>query len=124
MPPLSAADLARMRSVSQSTMTSTAAIQELVKSRSVTGAMTDTWQPAAGRPNSVKCELVARRGPGEVPEGGQPTSVTFWHVRFPFGTDVRPTDRLVIDGSNYDVTDVDTSKSNALTVTANCRRSK
>ena len=115
---LSAAELAAMRTVEQSAMSSTAVIRRPTNTPDSTGSFTETLA-AIG---TVTCDVWAvSQTLNEAIGGAQILSRGEWYITVPYGTDVKATDVINVGSKSYEVTFVPNGASwqTALRVEAN-----
>lgn len=75
---------------------------------------------------AVRCRLLpmgAREAQGREEASGHKAS-SWWTILFPAGSDVRTTDRVVIDGQTYEVIDHIDARSQSLVMKVSARRVK
>lgn len=105
---LSAAELASMRAVEATAMSSTAIIYRYTPSADGLGGFTQAWA-AVG---TVVCDLwPANRGMQETPGGAQLLSRGEWYITVPYDTVVTAKDRIKIGSRSFEVTFVPNNRS-------------
>lgn len=113
---LTAAELAAMRTVEQSAMSSSAVIRRATNTPDGTGSFTEVLAPIG----TVNCDVwaVSQR---ETVGGEQILSRGEWYITIPFGTDVKASDIIDVGSKSYEVTFVPSGASwqTALRVEAN-----
>jgi hypothetical protein len=128
-PIVSAATMAQIRAIDESAMPSTCAIRHAPAHPGVTslsgtnrdGSRSDTagWTETTG----VRCRVVpATREPVEGALAMLPTNVEEFYVAVPVGTTVRANDRVVVFGTELEVTAVADLNSYATSVRLNAKR--
>jgi hypothetical protein len=103
-------------------MTDTAAILRRTSAPNLEGGQTETEATVA----TVICRLQAQSATSTIgqerPEGGRVVAVTLWRALLPAGTDVRPADVLLINGTRYEVTDSNAVSTDNTVVVVTLRR--
>jgi len=115
---LTTAELAAMRDVEESVMSSTAIIRRVTRTPDGVGGYNEAWA-AVG---TVACDLwAANRAMNENVAGGQIISRGDWYITIPFDSDVKAQDRIHVDGRTFEVVWVPNNQSwsTALRVGAN-----
>lgn len=115
---LTAAELAVMRTVEQSAMSSTAVIKRVTNTPDGTGSFTESFA-AVG---TVVCDVwPASLSVGERVSGGQIVSRGEWYITIPYGTDVKAFDIIDVGSKSFEVTFVPNGSSwqTAMRVEAN-----
>ena len=97
---LTAAELAVMRTVEQSAMSSTAVIKRVTNTPDGTGSFTESFA-AIG---TVVCDVWAVSQRVEVIGGAQILSRGDWYITVPYGTDVKATDIIDVGSKSFEVT--------------------
>lgn len=101
-----------MRGVLTASFPDTATIRRKSSAADGQGGQTETYADAG----ALACRLVARQQGAlrESREGDRPVAATLWGALFPQGSDVRPTDRLRVGGTDYEVLEGDGARSEGL----------
>jgi SPP1 family predicted phage head-tail adaptor len=95
-------DLTGPRALAARYLTDTCVIERATRTRDSLGGTTATWTTLA----TVPCAIAPRNlQPSEQVLAGRLGSRTAWTVRLPAGQDVKPADRLSINGLPYEVVD-------------------
>lgn len=85
--------ITKARNIAESTMTDSGAIRRNTPASDGMGGQTDNWATVA----TVKCRLMTRLSQPRDRTGGERLETeTEYTLRFPVGTDVRNTDRVVV----------------------------
>lgn len=99
---LGTAELAAMRTVEESAMSSTAIIQRYTLTSDGMGGYSEAWA-AVG---TVACDLwqINQTSSRERVTGGQPTQMAGWYITVPYDTTITAKDRIAISGRTFEVT--------------------
>lgn len=92
--------LARARQVAERTLSATATVLRKTSVRDSSGGSVDKYPEVATYPCSFRRSIIT---PREFERDVRVQSITFWSFIFPSGTDVRTTDRLVVDARTFEV---------------------
>lgn len=68
----------------------------------------------------VRCRLQQPSQPRTVETGSRGVRVADWEALLPVGTDVRPSDELIVGGQTYEVQGSDGGRASAMKLTAYC----
>jgi hypothetical protein len=98
---LQAAAIVRTRQAIESLMTSSATILRNTPTQTATGG----WRPNFVAAGTTKCLLTASvlGGGSEQSSAGQEAGLMSYTATVPSGTDIRPSDRLVVDATTFEV---------------------
>lgn len=99
-------------------LTATARVRRNTESSDGAGGMSASWATVA----TLACRLWTTTQATEAVVGGQVQAVLAWHAMVPAGSDVRIGDRLQVDSVEYEVTDTDTGRTDALALVVQLRR--
>lgn len=116
---LSDKELAEMRAEAEKLLSDTCNILSKAYASDGAGGQTISWGTAA---QNVSCRLVPKSSKASDMEGGRINYHTMWLVHLPYDQDVAPDQRIVINGSNYDVQSVEDAHSWRMLNQAFCRR--
>lgn len=95
---LTPAELAGMQAEELASYPSVAVVHRHTETQDASGWVSSTGSNTA----TVACRVMPVRGQ-EAERGGRLTSITGWRILFPVGTDVRPSDHLLIEGAEFEV---------------------
>lgn len=111
-----------MRGQAEQFQTDTAEIMRTTLVTNAAGGQTETETVVA----TVPCRLQEQRAASvigqERAEGGRVVAVTEWRAFLPAGTDVRPADRLLVNGTRYEVIDASGAATDTIAVAVSLRR--
>ena len=118
-PSLPSTGLSEARAAMEAMMTQTVGVWR-------PGALVPDGQGGWTQPVALAAEipgwLIARRtAVGQGALGGRPVARSSWELYAPVGSDIRPTDALVIEGVRYEVGDDDDLRTDAVALHVNLR---
>lgn len=118
---IAAAELADMRSTVTGSLPDTAQIKRDNDDRDGGG-----WQAASTWPvvATWACRIEEDVRPADVEEGDAPQADTRWILTLPHDATVLPTDRVTVNGNDYEVIGSDQEETERLAVTVYLRRMK
>lgn len=97
---LSAAELAALRATVDASLPQTVTVRRSTRVRNAQGGNAETWADA-GTYAGALVEVTPNPTPGA--PGARAAVTTAWKCLLPQGADVRTTDRLRIDGIDYEI---------------------
>lgn len=96
---ISVATLTRLKAINETAMPSTVAVERVTRTRRSDGTWTEAYSPHIA---SVRCRvtITPAPGPGLTETTDRLASVYTYTLAFPFGTDIKTTDRITLPDGN------------------------
>lgn len=107
------------RALANRELTDTAGVMRTTVVPNPEGGQTETETVVATLPCNLQADTTT---PQERVEGGRVVAVNLWTCYFAAGTEILPTDVLLINGDRYQAVEDDAARSNSAVVAVNLRR--
>lgn len=113
-----AEELAEAGATTAGSLSQLASVLRAVLTEDEEGGETRDWQCVA----TLECRISKVRTMRDVIEGGKLQTITLFHCDFAVGSDVRPSDRISVEGQTFEVVDTDRGLADAAVLTAHLVR--